>query len=176
MNRIYCIWKSMKHRCSSKDVRFYKYYGSKGIVVCSEWLDFKTFKRWALSNGYADGLTIDRKDPEMGYNPDNCRWTDGFGQAKSKINTRKIVWEGKIYSTGELAKKVGIQRDTINNRLRLGWSVEEAITVPEKKNFLFFRGKKTTLPKIAKQFGIKYDTLHNRVTKLRWPIEKAIRN
>lgn len=48
----------MKYRCSYKQREDYKYYGGKGVKVCSEWLDFNNFKEWVLNNGYKEGLTI----------------------------------------------------------------------------------------------------------------------
>lgn len=72
--RLYRIWHGMKQRCGNPNNLSYKYYGGKGIEVCFEWLDFKVFMRWALSNGYQDKLTIDRKDVKQGYNPENCQW------------------------------------------------------------------------------------------------------
>lgn len=73
--RLYNIWSSMKARCSNRGTINYKYYGGKGICVCKEWdADYQVFEKWALSSGYAEGLTIDRLDEKKGYCPDNCRW------------------------------------------------------------------------------------------------------
>lgn len=74
-SRLYSIWQSMKKRCSNENHKFYKYYGGKGISVCSEWKkDFTAFRDWALQNGYADNLSIDRINSEKDYSPDNCQW------------------------------------------------------------------------------------------------------
>ena len=52
----------------------YENYGGRGITVCDEWKeDFMAFYEWSMQNGYADNLTLDIKDNDKGYSPDNCR-------------------------------------------------------------------------------------------------------
>ena len=59
-DRIKNIFKGMKKRCYNENDYNYRWYGSKGIKICEEWLDDpKLFEEWALNNGYQDGLTID---------------------------------------------------------------------------------------------------------------------
>lgn len=72
--RLYNIWYGMKCRCFMESHSAYMYYGGRGITVCADWLDFTNFRDWALANGYADNLEIDRKNNDLGYQPDNCRW------------------------------------------------------------------------------------------------------
>lgn len=73
--RLYRIWHGMKQRCYNPNAKGYQWYGGKGIAVCNEWRScFFTFQSWALDNGYADNLTIDRINSSKGYCPDNCRW------------------------------------------------------------------------------------------------------
>ena len=74
-SRLHNIWGKMKQRCSNPNDKYYCYYGGKGIRVCDEWNNsYVAFKEWAMNNGYADNLTIDRINPEDGYRPANCRW------------------------------------------------------------------------------------------------------
>ena len=71
--RLYQIYTSMKDRCYRANARDYARYGAKGIRVCSEWLaSFDAFRDWALQNGYADSLTLDRRDTTGNYEPGNC--------------------------------------------------------------------------------------------------------
>jgi hypothetical protein len=72
--RLYSIWAGMKRRCLNDHVKTFKYYGARGITICHEWLKFEAFRDWALSNGYAENLTIDRKGALGNYEPTNCQW------------------------------------------------------------------------------------------------------
>lgn len=75
----------MHNRCYYEGYHAYKHYGGRGVVICEEWKkDFKAFADWALSNGYADNLSIDRIDPNGNYSPNNCRWVTMEIQNKNK--------------------------------------------------------------------------------------------
>lgn len=84
--RLYRIWTHMKQRCyNSNDKKTFRNYGGRGIRVCDEWLnDFTVFYDWALSNGYADDLSIDRIDVNGNYEPSNCRWATMQEQQNNK--------------------------------------------------------------------------------------------
>lgn len=73
--RIHKEWRGILHRCKNPSASHYENYGGRGITVCDEWKeDFMAFYEWSMQNGYADNLTLDRKDNDKGYSPDNCRW------------------------------------------------------------------------------------------------------
>ena len=90
--RPYEIWQGMKKRCYNQHDARYDRYGGRGITVCDEWRnDFKAFYKWALENGYADNLTIDRIDNDKGYSPDNCRWADAETQCRNRASNINIT-------------------------------------------------------------------------------------
>lgn len=91
--RLYTIWRSMRQRCGNPKNMDYKSYGGRGILVCDEWKDYTAFKRWALSNGYADNLSIDRINVDGNYEPGNCRWADAKTQANNRRPRRKTKEE-----------------------------------------------------------------------------------
>ena len=130
--RLYNIWAGMKRRCSNPNEPAYDRYGGRGISVCEEWLqDFQSFYDWAMMNGYADDLTIDRKDNDKGYSPDNCRWATDKEQANNKRNNRLITFNGETHTIGEWASITGITSKAIERRLnRDKWDVEKALTTP----------------------------------------------
>lgn len=126
--RLYSIWHNMKSRCYNPRTEHFKYYGGKGITICREWQnDFQAFYDWAMSNGYKEGLTIDRIDINGNYEPSNCRWADMYTQNNHTSKNHYITHKGKTKTAAEWAKQYGIQRCVFNNRIRRGWDFERAI-------------------------------------------------
>jgi hypothetical protein len=73
-HRLYQVYQDMMLRCYDPDHPAYKYYGARGIQVCSDWqVSRENFFAWALK-GWAQGLFLDRENNDKGYSPENCRW------------------------------------------------------------------------------------------------------
>lgn len=90
---LYRRWLGIKQRCLNPNNCNYAYYGGRGIKICDEWLDFETFEKWALTNGFRKELTIDRIDVNGNYEPSNCRWVT---QRIQNINMRHKNTSGYV--------------------------------------------------------------------------------
>lgn len=87
--RLYGIHRSMLNRCTKEWDCNYSRYGAIGIQVVPEWLDYETFKEWALAEGYDDTLTLDRLDSTSHYSPNNCRWATYETQTRNRRKQAK---------------------------------------------------------------------------------------
>lgn len=130
--RLHKIWDNMKGRCANGvDTN----YGGKGITICREWKDdFQAFYDWAMANGYEEHLTIDRKNNDKGYSPENCRWATVTEQNNNTRRNHFLTYNGKTQTISQWAKETGINREALYSRInKQKWSIERALTTPRKK-------------------------------------------
>jgi hypothetical protein len=83
----YLTWIGMKQRCTNPKATGFKNYGGRGITVCPQWMKFSVF----LSDmgERPEGMTLDRKDNDQGYRPDNCVWATHKQQATNRRKRAK---------------------------------------------------------------------------------------
>ena len=121
-------WSQMISRCYDPDHIKYKNYGARGIRVCDRWICFRLFAEDMGSR--PEGKTLNRKDNDGHYCPENCEWATPVEQAQNRTTNVKLTHDGKTLCVAEWSRTLGIPREALRNRLYRGWSVEEALTRP----------------------------------------------
>ena len=127
----------MKKRCYQPYHTYYNRYGGRGITICDEWLGpngYTTFKEWALSHGYKSNLTIERKDVNGNYCPDNCCWITALEQHKNTTKVIKISCYGQEYTLHEFCRQYHIGYNTVKKYILNGGMRAEDYLLSRKKN------------------------------------------
>lgn len=129
---IHNSWAAMKSRCYNENDGKYYRYGARGITVCNEWrFDFMAFYNWSMANGYSEELTIDRRNNDIGYSPENCRWTDYTTQARNRGSNVTVEYQGKKLCLQEWSEELGISWGVLRYRIvDRKWTAERAFTTP----------------------------------------------
>lgn len=128
---LYRKWADMRNRCYWGKHNRFEHYGGKGIGVCDEWrYDFESFYNWAMSNGWKKGLSLDRKENDKDYYPENCRFRTIKQQNRNRTSNVKITVDGVTKILIEWAEQYKIKPTTIKGRLERGWSERDAVATP----------------------------------------------
>ena len=119
------IWMLMKQRCRNPRHKDYVNYGARGIDMPDHWYDsFNAF--WAeMKIGYADHLTIERKDVNLPYSKQNCRWATWAEQSVNKRDTIYVDSPWGQITLKEASVRSGIAYGTLYKRMERGRSVSE---------------------------------------------------
>ncbi len=192
---LYDVYHKMLERCYVPHCESYKDYGQRGIEVCEAWQEnFVTFYEWCMANGWEEGKSIDRKNNNGHYSPENCHVVGGHKDRKvQNRNTRRnrhITAFGEtkcLFDWGNDPRcKVSVW--ALRSRLDRGkWTDMEAmITTPQTERKDIQRSMKSN--RMLTAFGetkclnawledsrcmVKVDGLRGRLDK-GWDHEKAI--
>lgn len=126
----YKTWATMIQRCTNPNLRReWPRYGGRGIRVCDRWMAFELF--------FADmGLkpspahTIDRINTNGHYEPGNCRWATPQEQGRNTRRNHYLTFNGETRCVADWEDHLGFKRGAVKCRIRRGWSVEQALTLP----------------------------------------------
>ena len=123
ITKLYHVWSDMFRRCDNPLSKSYHNYGGRGISISKQWGYFLNFRDWAISNGYVDGLEIDRRNNDGNYEPSNCRFVTHKENARNRRTTKlSMVKAGLIRSISkntnltqpEIGELFGVSHGTIS--------------------------------------------------------------
>lgn len=126
----YQSWMGAKVRCLNPKHKIYPQYGGRGITMCARWRD--SFEAFLADMGPRPaGTSLDRYPNNDGnYEPGNCRWATQREQCNNKRNNQRLQYDGLDLTTSEWARRVGIGKATIRDRIKRGWATARALTEP----------------------------------------------
>lgn len=171
--RAYNTWHGMLQRCRNKNSYMYRHYGGRGISVCQRWLTFSNFFA-DMGQPPTTQHTLDRINNDGNYEPSNCRWATRKEQSNNTRYNVRLEFMGKIRTITEWANELGIKQNTINYRLRRGWTVERALTACLHNNVrVTFMEQDRTVTEWANDLGTKASTIICRLRR-GWTVERAL--
>lgn len=175
---------AMVARCSNPDHAQYPHYGGRGITVCHRWLagGWPVFSQ-DMGRRPGPGYSLERKDVNGNYEPDNCTWATAKEQARNRRNNRMLTYNGETLPMSVWAERLGIRRGTLKMRLDThGWSVDRALSMSgiQRSNvgapptrMLTVDGVTRPLVDWARDAGMARETLMWRIDR-NWSVERAL--
>jgi hypothetical protein len=116
----------MIERCTNPNSPTYKNYGARGVTVCARWRKFEDF--YADVGSRPPGTSLDRYPNKSGnYEPGNVRWATRLEQNNNMRTNRLFTAFGKTLTLRQWSIEVGIPKEKIRGRIRLGWATEDAL-------------------------------------------------
>lgn len=143
------VWNNMLQRCENSNNRGYLNYGGRGIRVCARWRE--RGNRYIGTPGFdafvADmgprptpAHTLERKDTNGNYEPDNCIWALQKAQQRNRRNNHILTFQGRPQPIAAWAEEVGVSQPRLRRRIvDEGWSVARALMTPIRQRMTKFR-------------------------------------
>jgi hypothetical protein len=116
----------MRQRCLNPNSPAYRHYGGRGITIDPRWDSFDQFL--ADMGEMPDGMSIERKNNDKGYSPENCVWATPAEQGRNTRKCRQLTHNGQTKTLREWADEYSLNYQTLGKRLDAGWSFERALS------------------------------------------------
>lgn len=135
----YDAWAHAIRRTSNPNDRQFDRYGGRGIAVCDRWIHgedgISGFECFVVDVGRrpSKGCSLDRyPDNDGDYRPGNVRWATAKQQAHNRSSTMQVTVAGTTKPLAEWCALRGIPYHRVYQRLKAGWSPEDALPPTEK--------------------------------------------
>lgn len=122
----------MRRRCLDPKLPIYKYYGARGISVDVNWrISFQAFYK-DVGPRPSTLHTLERIDNNGNYESHNVKWATRKEQANNRRNRQGALFtlDNESLTLNDWADKVNIQRDSFRSRIKHGWSLRDAVSIP----------------------------------------------
>lgn len=163
----YRCWKHIKARCLNPNSKDYKLYGGRGMTICEQWKD--SFQAFYADMGQrpGKGFSVERRDSNKGYNPENCYWATANVQSNNTSRNRRLSVFGGEFTMAQAAREFSTPYSTLRSRVAAGWSDEAAVTTPVEDlgvgKLYELDGVSRTLTEWSRWSGVKLTTLTYRL-------------
>ena len=123
----YKAWEGMKDRCYNPKCDRYSRYGGRGLIVCQEWLNsFENFLKYM--GKCPKGWTLERKDFDGNYEPENCVWATWQDQVRNKSTNVYLEYGGKRMIMADWSRELRMDNRKLHYLLRYkGKTLEEVV-------------------------------------------------
>ncbi len=146
--KVYKAWSGMIERCTNPNSKSWHGYGGRGIKVCHRWRN--SFSAFLVDMGdKPEGMTLERKDNDGNYEPDNCKWATRKDQARNTRRNKLVSYNGETLCLSAWAEKTDISSAALWVRIvKLKWPIEKALTMPVRKQKRRLPGTNTTTKRV----------------------------
>lgn len=127
----YEAWKGIIKRCYNTKTTQYKDYGGRGVTVCDRWRH--SYENFLADMGRAPSSkhSLDRKENQGIYEPDNCRWATKIEQMNNTRRNIMIDFTGELKTLPDWCRLLGLNYNTVRRRVcNYGWAIEKSLTTP----------------------------------------------
>lgn len=185
---LYSVWNNIKRRTTDNPKNsHYRYYYGSGVRMCDEWKkDFKAFYDWAISNGYKEGLELDKDKlsptkPGLLYSPEFCCFLTTQENKDYMRNSLTYLFDGEMLPINEISKRTGLSKSSLRNRIQYSTTpIDEIFKIGDRRKLGNNQKKltksqivgiyKSTLPfrEIILKFKVSPSTISAIKNKKRW--------
>jgi hypothetical protein len=121
----------MRSRCLNPSDQNFANYGGRGITVCERWRSFEAFL--ADMGERPPGHSVERKDNDGPYSPENCVWATRVEQANNSRRNLRVAFQGETLTATQWARRFGLRPQVVRWRLHRGWPIERALAEPSPR-------------------------------------------